>query len=229
MIQEYGDRNWSNRPQSASDARADDDGRPNRPTPPHRFCHSAIFHPITPYNVWFFWVSRYRSIILAKKMETFSGRFWEIPGNVRKLELSKTLVDHKNALVFYQAVSGKSSWSFSYRWIQYQYEKTATKHQFISLLAVWREKQGCFFGYFFVWVPIFDPTLVQYFIQIPHIIFCCPLSAYAKWWFEQKKSPHFREKSFVLSYLNYDLSKFSDDFTPFFRLWKTITKSLNKN
>ena len=58
-----------------------------------------------------------------------------------------------------------------------------------------------FFGYFLVWVPIFDPTLVQYFIQIPHIIFCCPLSAYDKWWFEQKKSPHFREKYLVLSYL----------------------------
>ena len=39
----------------------------NRPTPTHRFCHSAIFRPITPYNVWFFWVSRQRSIILAKK------------------------------------------------------------------------------------------------------------------------------------------------------------------
>ena len=62
-------------------ARADDDRRSNRPTPTHRFCHSAIFCPITPYNVWFFWVSRHKSIILAKKMETFSGRFWEIPGN----------------------------------------------------------------------------------------------------------------------------------------------------
>ena len=103
----------------AQATRADDDGRSNRPTPTHRFCYSAIFHPITPYNVWFFWVSRHGSIILAKKMETFSSRFWEIPGNVRKLELSKTLVDHKNALVFYQAVSGKSSWSFSYRWTQY--------------------------------------------------------------------------------------------------------------
>ena len=50
-------------------------------------------------------------------------------------------------------------------------------------------------------MPIFDPTLVQYFIQIPHIIFCCPLSAYDKWWFEQKKSPHFRERFLVLSYL----------------------------
>ena len=29
--------------------------------------------------------------------------------------------------------------------------------------------------------------------------------------------------------LSYDLSKFSYDFTPFFGLWKTITKSLGKN
>ena len=123
VIQEYGDRNWLNRPQSASDARADNDRRSNRPTPTHRFCHSAIFRPITPYNVWFFWVSRHRSIILAKKRETFSGRFWEIPGNVLKLELLKMLVDHKNTSIFFQAVSGMFSWSFSYRWTHYQWEK----------------------------------------------------------------------------------------------------------
>ena len=29
--------------------------------------------------------------------------------------------------------------------------------------------------------------------------------------------------------LSYDLSKLSDDFTPFFRLWKNMTKSLGKN
>ena len=29
--------------------------------------------------------------------------------------------------------------------------------------------------------------------------------------------------------LSSDLSKFSDDFPPFFQLWKTITKSLDKN
>ena len=104
-------------------ARADDDRRSNRPTPTHRFCHSAIFRPITPYNVWFFWISRHRSIILATKMETFSGRFWEIPGNVLKLELLKMFIDHKNASVFFQAVSGMSSWSFSYRWTKYQWEK----------------------------------------------------------------------------------------------------------
>ena len=123
VIQEYGGRNWSNRPQSASDARADDDRRSNRPTSTHRLCHSAIFCPITPYNVWFFWVSRHRLIILAKKMETFSGRFWEIPGNVLKLELLKMFIGHKNTSVFFQAVSGMSSWSFSYRWTQYQWEK----------------------------------------------------------------------------------------------------------
>ena len=55
-----------------SDARADDDRRSNRSTPTHRFCHSAIFRLITPYNVWCFWVSRYRSIILVKKMENGS-------------------------------------------------------------------------------------------------------------------------------------------------------------
>ena len=29
--------------------------------------------------------------------------------------------------------------------------------------------------------------------------------------------------------LSYDLSKFGDDFTPFFQLWKTLTKSSGKN
>ena len=202
MIQEYGDRNWLNRPQSASDARADDDWRSNRPTPTHRFCHSARFRPITPYNVWFFWVSRHRSIILAKNMETFSGRFWEIPGNVLKLELLKMFIDHKTP-----RYSSKQSLEclpevFLTDEPNTNEKKTATKHQFIALLAR-EEKNNDVFGLFFVWVPIFDPTLVQYFIQIPHIIFCCSLSAYDKWWFEQKKSPHFREKYLVLSYLKY--------------------------
>ena len=29
--------------------------------------------------------------------------------------------------------------------------------------------------------------------------------------------------------LSYDLSKLGNDFTPFFQLWTTITKSLDKN
>ena len=90
-------------------------------------------------------------------METFSGRSWEIPGNVRKLELSKTLVDHKNALVFYQEVSGKSSWSFLTGEPNTKKKKTVTKHQFIALSAVWREKQVCFFGDFFCLSAIFWP------------------------------------------------------------------------
>ena len=49
------------------------------------------------------------------------------------------LLDHKNTSVFFQAVSGMSSWSFSYRWTQYQWEKKATKRQLIALLA-WEEK-----------------------------------------------------------------------------------------
>ena len=140
-------------------------------------------------------------------METFSGSFWEIPGNVLKLELLKMLIDKKNTSVFFQAVSGMSSWSFSYRWTQYQWEKNsyfASVHRAFSQRrekqgcagaeGELKEKQGCFLCYFFVWVPIFDPTLVQYFIQIPHIIFCCRLLEYDKWWFEQKNHHIFGKK-----------------------------------
>ena len=182
VIQEYGDRNLLNRPQSASDAHADDERRSNQPTPTHRFCHSAIFRPIPPYNVWFFWVSRHRSIILAKKMETFSGRFWEIPGNVLKLELLKMLIDHKNTSVFFQAVSGMSSWSFSYRWTQYQWEKKQLLSiQFITLLAREEKNKDVFSAIFSFECPFSNPPPpMRYFIQIPHIMFCCPLSAYDK-------------------------------------------------
>ena len=90
-----------------------------------------------PHNVWFFWVSRHRSIILAKKNGNI---FRQILRNSRKCVktwIIEMLIDHKNTSVFFQAVSGKSSWSYSYRWTQYQWEKkkTATRHQFIALLA----------------------------------------------------------------------------------------------
>ena len=61
--QEDGDRNWLNRLQTASDTR----WRSNRPTLTH-----SSFHPNTPpscpppCNVWFFWVSRQVSFILAQ-------------------------------------------------------------------------------------------------------------------------------------------------------------------
>ena len=80
--------------------------------------------------------------------------------------------------------------------------KTATEHQFRALSAFWREKQGYFLGYFFVWVPIFDPTLLQHFIQIPHTIFLLVIRIEWMMIWAKKKSPHFREKYLVLSYLN---------------------------
>ena len=97
----------------------------------------------------------------------------------------------------------KAFLKFSYRWTQYQPEKKSYQASVHRVFSLWKRKtriwQGCFLGYFCVWVTIFDPTLVQYFIQIPHIIFFCPLSAYDKWWFEQQKLLHFREKYLVLS------------------------------
>ena len=175
------------------------------------------------------------------------------------------LIDHKNPSVFFQAVSGKSSWSFSYRWTQYQWEKTTTKHSFIALLArdeknkdrklalvgkflikfsslsaptkieeltagsyektqrspagnrtqdlavfrlirlsvllslselkekrIWKTRM--FFRLFFRFSAHFRPHSCAIFHSNTHIIFCCPLSAYDKWWFEQKNN-HIFEKS----------------------------------
>ena len=158
--------------------------------------------PLIPYNVWFFWVSRHRSIILAKKMETFSGRFWEIPGNVRKLELSKTLVDHKNALVFYQVVSGKSSWSFFFTGEPNTNKENSDKASVHCAFSRLKRKTRLFFRRFFRLSANFRPHSCAIFHPNTHIIFFCPLSAYDEWWFEQKKSPHFRENYLVLSYLN---------------------------
>ena len=79
-------------------SRVDDDGRSYRPTPTHRFCHSAIFHPITPYNFWF---SESADLVYH-----FGERNWnmfrQILRNSRKCAKtwSKTLVDHKKRLGF---------------------------------------------------------------------------------------------------------------------------------
>ena len=132
-------------------------------------------------------------------METFSGRFWKIPGNVLKLELLKMLIDHKNASVFFQAV-------FLRFFLQINpipmRKKTAAEHPFIVLLVAGEEKnKPMFFRLFFRLRAHFSPHSSAIFHPNTHIIFCCPLSAYDKWWFEQKKSPHFREKYLVLSYL----------------------------
>ena len=83
------------------------------------------------------------SIILAKKKKNwkhFRADFekfqemcetWMIENShtvVERFLWSKIPIDHKNALVFYQTVSGKSSWSFSYRWIRTQYQLDKISH-----------------------------------------------------------------------------------------------------
>ena len=64
-----------------------------------------------------------------------------------------------------------------------------------------------FFGNFFVWVPIFDPTMVQYFIQIPTQFFAALYQHMIYDDLSKKKSPHFREKCLGLSYLKPSLVK----------------------
>ena len=137
-------------------------------------------------------------------METFLGRFWEIPGNVWKLVWSKIRIDHKNALVFYQTVSGKPSWSFLTGEPNANKKKTKTaKHQFIALLGLLKGKTRMFFRLFFRLSAHFWPHSTATFHPNTHMFFCS-LLAYDKWWYEQKKKrkPHLREKYLVLSYLN---------------------------
>ena len=46
----------------------------NWPIPTHTFCYRAIFNPNTPCNVWFFWISRHMSLMLAKKNQNIFGQ-----------------------------------------------------------------------------------------------------------------------------------------------------------
>ena len=85
-------------------------------------------------------------LVSCKKQENGSGKqrslhaplkrkngniFGQILRNSRKCVKTWVIeklmfIDHKNASVFFQAVSGMSSWSFSYRWTrQYQWEKNS--------------------------------------------------------------------------------------------------------
>ena len=154
---------WTGRRAQATRARG---RRSNRPTPTHRFCHSAIFRPTTPLNVWFFSVSRHRCIILAKKMETFRADFEKFQ------EMCETLIiENVNWSQTRLGVLPSSLWKVFLKFFFQMNRKPMRKNSYWASVhrafSQRREKQGCFFGYFFVWVPIFDPTLVQYFIQIP--------------------------------------------------------------
>ena len=62
---------WTGRRAQATRARTTTDVQIGLPRP----TDFATVQYFVPYNVWFFWVSRHRSIILAKKMETFSADF----------------------------------------------------------------------------------------------------------------------------------------------------------
>ena len=74
----------------------------------------------------------------------------------------------------------------------------ASVHRAFSRL---KRKTRMYFRRFFRLSAYFRPHSSAIFHPNTHIMFYCPLSAYDKWWFEQKKSPHFREKYLVLSYL----------------------------
>ena len=81
---------------------------------PTDFATVQYFVQLPPFNVWFFSVSRHRSIILAKKWKLF-GQILRNSRKCVKLGSLKMLIDHKHASVFFPAVSGKSSRSFSFR------------------------------------------------------------------------------------------------------------------
>ena len=170
----------------------DDDGRSNRPTQTHRFCDSAIFHPITPYKVWVFWGSRYRSIIiLGWKWKHFRADFEKI----------HWIIENFNRSQKHLGILPRSLWNVflkwsSYRWTQYQREKkTATKHPFIALLAR-EDKNKDVFRQFFRLSAHFWLHYSAIFHPNTHTIFCCPLSAYDIWQFEQKKNHHIFGKVF---------------------------------
>ena len=152
-----GDRNWSNLPQSTSDARAAVHFNRNWSIfiPAHTFCHSAIFHKNTPEIFGFSESVVYH---FSKKWKHFRGRFRDILGNVWKLEWSKIPIDHKNALVFYQTVSGLLPEVFLTGELNTNKEKQLLS---ISSSRFWpfEEKNNVFSATFRV--PIFDPALVQ--------------------------------------------------------------------
>ena len=147
-------------------ARADDHWRSNRPTPTHRFCHSKLFLPITPYNVRFSWVSRHSSIVSAKNGNIFG----QILTNSRKC-VTTWFIENVSWPQKRLGILPSSLWKVFLKFFLQMNPIPMGKNNYQASVhrasSQRREKQGCFFGYFFVWVPSFDPTLVQNFIQIP--------------------------------------------------------------
>ena len=141
-----------------------------------------------PYNVWFFWFSRHRSIILVKNMETFSGRFWEIPGNVLKLAFN---IENVNWSQKRLDILPSSLWKVYLKFFLQMNPIPMRKKQLLSIRSSRfqpeKRKTRMFFRLFFRLSAHLRPHSSAIFRPNTHIIFCCPLSAYDKWWFEQKK------------------------------------------
>ena len=147
-------------------------------------------------------------------METFLGRFWEIPGNVWKSWICRTFSLITKILwfsvkqflenfpeVFLTGESNTNKKNSHWASVHHASSTTLAKKNWDNHAHVAQARdlssmhapmfglRACFnffgqcssshrstieeknkdvsFGYFFVWVPIFDPTVEQYFIQIP--------------------------------------------------------------
>ena len=148
---------WTGRRAQATRARTTTDVQIGLPRPTD-FATVQYFIQLPPFNVWFFSVSRHRSIILAKKWKLF-GQILRNSRKCVKLESLKMLIDHKHASVFFPAVSEKSSWSFSFRWTENQWEKTASEHPFIALLAREEKNKDVFSAIFSFECPFSTPLL----------------------------------------------------------------------
>ena len=151
VIQEYGDRNWLALPQSASDARAAVHFDRNWPISTHTFCHSAIFHPNTPCDVWFFWVSRHYVSHFSKKKN--GNIFGQILRNSRKCVKTWMIENSnwsQNALVFFFA---KQSLESLPEVVLTGEPNTNKKKQPLSTFSPLKRKEG----YFFVWGPFLTP------------------------------------------------------------------------
>ena len=176
-------------PERKRRARADDDRHSNRPTPTHRFCHSAIFRPITPIMFVFFWVSRHRSIILAKKNGNTLG---QILRNSRKCVKTWT-IENVNWSQKRLGILPSSLWKVFLKFFlrdgpNTNEKKNSCKASVDRAFSQKRENKDVL--YFRLSAHFRPYSSAIFHPNIPHI-FSFPLSAYDKWWFEQKNHHSF--------------------------------------
>ena len=154
---------------------------------PIEFATVQYFIPLPRIMFGFFWVSRHRSIILAKKWTHFRAdfeKFQEICENWNYWK--RWLITKRLGFSSKQSLESHPEVFLTVNPIPIRKQKTATNHHFIVLLAFWKEKQGRFFRRFFRLSANFRPYSSAIFHPNTHINVFCPLSAYDKWWCEQK-------------------------------------------